>query len=154
MTVSASSSSPSSSALPLSPEAQVGLKPGSCSESETQNWGAVSQRRSGGWLNLWQHSEPHVRLQMSSWGSILDAVWASAGAGPVDSRRLLLHLYLDEGGRRHTEQETPTPAPSFPSPFSFFPSLPLSFTLPLSIYNYLIMQRSYSSSVFKYSATD
>lgn len=58
VTVSASSSSSSSPALPLSPESQVRLKLGS--HGEIQKQGAASPRRSGGWLNLWQHLEPHV----------------------------------------------------------------------------------------------
>lgn len=148
VTVSASSSSPSSSVLPLSPESQVGLKPGPCSESETQKWSCLS-------ASLWRMTKSLAAL-----GASCAAADVQLGLDPGRrlsqcrswtcrySRRLLLHLYLYEGGRRHTEQETPTSVPSFPSSFGFFPSLPLS------IYYYLIMQKSYSSSVFKYSATD
>lgn len=145
MTVSASSSSPSSSTLPLSPESQVGLK---------REWN--SELGSCLSASLWRMTKSLATL-----GASCAAADVQLGLDPGRrlsecrswtrrySRRLLLHLYRYEGGRRHTEQETPTPVPSFPSSFSFFPSLPPSFALPL-----LIMQKSYSSSVFKYSTTD
>lgn len=45
------------------------------------------------------------------------------------SRRLLLHLYLCEGGRRHTQQGTPTPGPSSISSFTFSLSLSLYYII-------------------------
>lgn len=65
-----------------------------------------------------------LQLQMSSWGSILDAVWASAEAGPVDTAGVSCTIYTStrEGGdtqsKKHPHQDPP----------SFLLSLSLSLT--------------------------
>lgn len=126
MIVSASSSLPLSSALPLSPESQVGLKLGSRSKSEPQKMGSCLS------ASLWRMTKSLATL-----GASCAAADVQLGLNPGHrlsecrswtcrySRRLLHHLHLYKGGRRHTEQETPTAVPSFLSSFIFSPSLSL-----------------------------
>lgn len=69
-----------------------------------------------------------LRLQMSSWASILDAVWARAEAGPGDTAGVSCTIYTSvrEGGDTRSKKHPHQDPPSF--------LLSLSLSLALSLY--------------------
>lgn len=126
VTVSASSSSSSSPALPLSPWVS-GASEAGISRRDAETGSCLS-------ASLWRMTKPLaalgascvLQLQMSSPGSILDAVWARAEAGRVDPAGVSCTIYtsIREGGDTRSKKH-PHQDPPFISSFTFF----LSFSL-------------------------